>query len=151
MIRRLFFFILVIGALFFAACNDGDTFSTDQRNVLSFSVDTVKMDTLFSTMPSATYTFWVKNNSNDGIRIQTARLERGAQLGFRVNVDGSYLDPVATNFDVRKGDSLLVFVEVTTRENHAEDPQLVEDNLLFTLESGVVQRVNLCRMEGFKV
>ena len=107
MIRRLFFFVLVFGALF-TACTDDDTFSTSRSNVLSFSVDTVKLDTLFSTVPSVTKTFWVRNNSGDGIRIQTARLERGGQSGFRVNVDGSYLDPVASNFEVRKGDSLRV-------------------------------------------
>ena len=140
--RRLFFFVLTIGALL-TACSDDDTFSTNRGNVLSFSVDTVKMDTLFSTVPSATYTFWVRNNSSDGIRIQTARLERGGQSGFRVNVDGTYLDPVGTNFEVRKGDSLRVFVEVTTQENGIDGPQLVEDNLLFTLESGVVQKMNL--------
>lgn len=143
MVRRLSLYILTIAVLSFAACDDGDTFSTDRGNVLSFSVDTVRMDTLFSTVPSVTYTFWVKNNSNDGIRIQTVRLERGGQSGFRVNVDGTYLDPVASNFEVRKADSLRVFVEVTTRENSQYTPQLVEDNLLFMLESGVVQRMNL--------
>lgn len=142
MIRRLFFFIGIC-ALLLTACSDDDTFSTSRSNILSFSVDTVKMDTLFSTVPSATYGFWVHNNSGDGIRIQTARLERGGQSGFRVNVDGSFLDPVANNFEVRKGDSLRVFVEVTTHENGIDGPQLVEDNLLFTLESGVVQKINL--------
>ena len=140
--RRLFFYVLIVCALF-SACTDEDTFSTSRGNVLTFSVDTVKMDTLFSGVPSSTYTFWVKNNSNDGIRIQNARLERGGQSGFRVNVDGLFLDPVATNFDVRKGDSLRVFVEVTTTENGLDEPQLVEDNLLLTLESGVVQKINL--------
>ena len=142
MIRRLFFFIFTIGVLL-TACTDEDTFSTNRSNVLTFSVDTVQLDTLFSTVPSSTYSFWVRNNSGDGIRIQNVRLERGGQSGFRVNVDGTFLDPVATNFEVRKGDSLLVFVEVTTRENGIEGPQLVEDNLMFTLESGVVQKVNL--------
>ena len=142
MIRRLFFFIFTIGVLL-TACTDEDTFSTNRSNVLTFSVDTVQLDTLFSTVPSSTYSFWVRNNSGDGIRIQNVRLERGGQSGFRVNVDGTFLDPVATNFEVRKGDSLMVFVEVTTRENGIEGPQLVEDNLMFTLESGVVQKVNL--------
>ena len=94
-------------------------------------------------VPSATQTFWVRNESSDGIRILTARLERNNQSGYRVNVDGTYLDPVGSDFEVRKGDSILVFVEVTTRENRLEEPQLVEDNLIFTLESGVEQRVNL--------
>ena len=142
MMKRLSFFIALAAALL-VACSDNDSFSSSTGNQLTFETDTVKFDTLFSTVPSATETFWVYNHSGDGIRIQTVRLERGNQSGFRVNVDGTYLDPVGNDFEVRKGDSLLVFVEVTTRENHATEPQLVEDNLLFTLESGVQQRVNL--------
>ena len=142
MVRRLFFFIAIIAVLL-TACTDNDSFTTGSGNRLTFSEDTIRFDTLFSTVPSATQTFWVRNESGDGIRIRTARLERSNQSGYRVNVDGTYLDPVGSDFEVRKGDSILVFVEITTRENHADEPQLVEDNLIFTLESGVEQRVNL--------
>jgi len=142
MVRRFFFFIAIIAVLL-TACTDSDSFTVSTGARLSFSEDTIRFDTLFSTVPSATQTFWVHNESSDGIRIQTARLERNNQSGYRVNVDGTYLDPVGSDFEVRKGDSILVFVEVTTRENRSEDPQLVEDNLIFTLESGVEQRVNL--------
>lgn len=142
MMKRLFFFISII-ALLLSACSDNDSFSTDASYRLTFSADTVRLDTLFSTVPSSTYTFWVFNKNANGVRIRTARLERGNQSGFRVNVDGVYLNPVATDFELREGDSLRVFVEVTTHENLAADPQLVEDNLLFTLESGVEQRINL--------
>ncbi len=141
MMRRLFFLILTIAGLL--ACNDNDSFSTAPGNRLTFSEDTVSFDTVFSTVPSSTQTFWVRNKSGDGIRIQTVRLERGTQSGYRVNVDGTYLDPVGGDFEVRKGDSILVFVEVTTRENHEQEPQLVEDHLIFTLENGAQQRVNL--------
>lgn len=142
MVRRFFFFIATIAVLL-TACTDNDSFTTSTGARLSFSEDTIRFDTLFSTVPSATQTFWVRNESSDGIRILTARLERNNQSGYRVNVDGTYLDPVGSDFEVRKGDSILVFVEVTTRENGSEQPQLVEDNLIFTLESGVEQRVNL--------
>ena len=142
MVRRFFFFIAIIAVLM-TACTDNDSFTVSTGARLSFSEDTIRFDTLFSTVPSATQTFWVRNESSDGIRILTARLERNNQSGYRVNVDGTYLDPVGSDFEVRKGDSILVFVEVTTRENRLEEPQLVEDNLIFTLESGVEQRVNL--------
>ena len=142
MVRRFFFFIAIIAVLL-TACTDSDSFTTSTGNRLTFSEDTICFDTLFSTVPSATQTFWVHNESSDGIRILTARLERSNQSGYRVNVDGTYLDPVGSDFEVRKGDSILVFVEITTRENRSEEPQLVEDNLIFTLESGVEQRVNL--------
>lgn len=142
MIRRLFFFISTI-ILLLTACSDNDSFSADASHRLTFSKDTVRLDTLFSTVPSCTYTFWVYNNSGDGIRIRSVRLDRGSQSGFRVNVDGSFLNPVANDIEVRKGDSIRVFVEITSLETKTEEPKLVEDNLLFTLESGAVQRVNL--------
>lgn len=142
MVRRLFFLTFIIAAIL-TACTDNDSFSSSAGNRLTFSQDTIRFDTLFSTVPSTTRTFWIHNDSGDGIRISTARLERSGQSGYRVNVDGTYLDPVGTDFEVRKGDSILVFVEVTTHENHAEGPQLIEDNLLLTLESGVEQRINL--------
>lgn len=45
--------------------------------------------------------------------------------------------------EVRNKDSIRVFVELTTPINGNIDPTLVEDNLIFTLESGVQQKVNL--------
>lgn len=142
MIKRIFFFLIAALTLL-TACSDNDSFTTDRSHRLTFTTDTVRMDTLFATVPSATYTFWVHNQSGDGLRLRSVRLERSGQSGFRVNVDGSYLNPVVNNLEIRQGDSLRVFVEVTAFENQSPDPQLVEDNLLFTLESGVEQRVNL--------
>ena len=142
MVRRLFFFCATIAWLL-TACTDNDSFSTDASHRLIFSRDTVRMDTLFSGVPSTTYSFWAYNRSGDGIRIRTVRLDRGNQSGFRVNVDGTFINPVGNDFEVRDGDSIRVFVEITSQENLQPEAQLVEDNLLFTLESGVVQRVNL--------
>ena len=144
--KRIFLYLIIcIGVL--AACSDDDTFTTSRSNLLTFSVDTVKMDTVFSTVGSSTYTFWVYNYSGDGIRLSSVRLKNGNQTGFRVNVDGSYLDnlmgSVVTDLEVRKGDSIRVFVELTAAENNQDGPQLVEDDLLFLLESGVEQKVNL--------
>ena len=142
MIKRLFFF-LIAALLLLTACSDNDSFTTDRSHLLTFTTDTVRLDTLFSTVPSSTYSFWVHNQSGDGLRLRTVRLERSGQSGFRVNVDGTFLNPVANNLEIRKGDSIRVFVEITAPENASADPQLIEDNLLFALESGVEQRVNL--------
>ncbi len=145
MARRIFLFLSVI--LAFVACSDNDSFTTSPSARLTFSADTVKMDTIFSTVGSATYTFWVYNHAQDGVRLRSVRLRQGNQTGFRVNIDGSYLDntlgSIVNNLEVRKGDSLRVFVELTAPENRKQTPQLVEDDLLFLLESGVEQRVHL--------
>lgn len=147
MMKRIFLYLLLLYACAFVACSDDDTFSTSRQNLLTFSVDTVQMDTVFSTIGSSTYTFWVFNHSNDGIRLKSVRLRQGNQTGFRVNVDGSYLDnslgSVVNDLEVRKGDSIRVFVELTAPETQKNEPQVVEDDLVFALESGVEQRVCL--------
>ena len=105
------------------------------------------MDTVFSTVPTSTRSFWVYNKSGDGIRCTSVRLANGNQTGFRVNVDGEYLSPTAgyqvQNVEIRNKDSIRVFVELTSPTNGKDGPQLIEDNLVFTLESGVEQRINL--------
>ena len=137
--------LAVVGLL--TSCNDDDTFTTSKSNLLAFSTDTVRLDTTFSKVPTPTKTFWVYNRSGNGIRLANVRLEQGNQTGFRVNVDGIYLGQAngyqVNGLEVRNKDSIRVFVELTTPKNGKTDPQLVEDNLVFTLESTVQQKVNL--------
>ncbi len=129
------------------ACSDDDSFTTSPTATLSFSTDSVVMDTVFSTIGSRTYDFWVYNRSRSGVRLKSVRLRQGNQTGFRVNVDGSYLDnaigSVATDLEVRKGDSIRVFVELTSPENGLDKPLQIDDDIVFLLESGVEQRVCL--------
>lgn len=129
------------------ACADDDNFSTNSSLRLTFSTDTVSFDTIFSRTPSATYTFWVHNENNEGLRITDIHLNRRNQTGFRVNVDGSYLDnslgSQVSDIEIRKNDSILVFVEMTSSEVSQPEPKLIEDDLVFSLESGLQQKVNL--------
>lgn len=139
--------ILLVCMWTIVSCSDNDSFSLSPSNVLSFETDTLSLDTVFSTVPSPSKQFKVFNLSGDGIRIVNARLLQGNQTGFRVNVNGTYLSPElgyqVNDLELRKGDSLRVFVEMTSLNQKANDPKLVEDNLVFTLESGVQQYVNL--------
>ena len=86
-----------------AACSDEEKYSTTKTDVLTFSVDTLKMDTVFSTIPSSTYSFWVYNRCDASLLINRVALEKGTQ-GFRVNVDGEYLDGDLNGVEVRKGE-----------------------------------------------
>jgi hypothetical protein len=64
-----------------------------------------------------------------------------------VNVDGIYLDNAngaqTNDVEIRKKDSVLVFVELTAPEVYKDTPTLLEDDLLFLLESGTEQKVLL--------
>ena len=139
------FFLSVV--MIMTACSDDDTFTTSRSNLLSFSTDTLRLDTTFSNVPTSTKIFWVYNKSGDGLRLTNVRLTQGNQTGFRVNVDGVELSAAngyqVRDLEVRNKDSIQVFVEMTSPFNNAATPQEVVDNLLFTLESGVQQKVNL--------
>ena len=132
-----------------ASCSDNDSFTTSPTAQLTLTADTVRFDTVFSNVPTSYRLFWVRNNNADGLRISNVRLLSGNQSGFRVNVNGTALSQLqgyqANDFELRGGDSLRVFVELTAHTNNAPDgtPQKVADDLLFTLESGRQQRVNL--------
>ncbi|MCR4603813.1 MAG: right-handed parallel beta-helix repeat-containing protein [Prevotella sp.] len=145
--KRTFFFLSLLLMCVVTACSDDDKFTASPTVALTFSVDSVKMDTVFATVGSRTYDFWVYNHANRGVRLSSVRLQKGNQTGFRVNVDGSYLDntlgSIATDLEVRSGDSIRVFVELTAPMSGQQDPQLVEDKLLFTLENGNQQHVTL--------
>lgn len=129
-----------------SACDD-DTFDTSPSQTLTFSCDTLRLDTLFSTVPSSTKSFWAFNKSGDGIRCTSVRQERGNQSGFRVNVDGAYLGPAAgyavSDIELRKKDSIRIFVEATLPQAYKQKPTLIEDNLVFTLANGKQQKVSL--------
>ena len=47
------------------ACQDNESFTTSTTNLLTFSTDTVKLDTTFSTVPTAT-----KNSHQDLLGLQ---------------------------------------------------------------------------------
>lgn len=145
--------LYIIGAMTLlgaASCMDDEDFSVSKADLLTFSTDTVKLDTTFSNVPTPTKSMWVYNRTGKGIRCSNIRLEGGNQEGFRVNVDGTFLSPTAGyqthDVEIRKGDSIRVFVELTSTMQQEDEPQLVQDNLVFTLESGAQQKVNLRAM-----
>ncbi len=148
---RWFFHIIMAAAVActVGACDDDD-FTSSSSAWLTLSADTISFDTVFSSVPTAMKDFWVYNKSGSGIRLSSVRLERGNQSGFRVNVDGIYLGDVTgwqtAEAEVRDGDSIRVFVELTANSSGSGDMQLTEDNVVFTLESGNVQKVNLRAM-----
>lgn len=148
MMNKQFYYIFIPFILFIvSSCSDDDSFSMSRNNLLTMEMDTLKMDTVFSRIPVPAKSFWIHNNSSDGIRCSNIRLEKGNQSGFRVNVDGVYLGESfgyqTNDVEIRKGDSIRVFVELTAPNNNKDVPTEIEDNLIFSLESGVRQVVNL--------
>lgn len=128
------------------ACADEGGFTTSTSNRLSFSSDTLSLDTVFSNVPSASRSMWVYNKSGDGLRCGV-RLEKGNASAFRVNIDGIFLGEAnnwqTSDIELRNKDSVRIYVEATLPNATGQDPQKNDDNIVFTLQSGVEQKVNL--------
>ena len=126
---RLSIIICLFALIGFTACHDEDTFSSSPNHLLTFSSDSIKLDTVFSNIPSAAKSFWVYNHSGAGIRCSNVRLERGNQTGFRVNVDGIYLGKdvgyATSEIEIRKNDSIRVYVDLTSPSKNDVVPQRI--------------------------
>lgn len=126
-------------ALFNSSCKKDQFIS---KGNLSFSVDTLIFDTVFTTIGSTTQQFKIYNpDKKKGINIQEIELMGGASSPFRINVDG-LKGTYHSNIDVEAGDSLFVFVEVTLGVNNQILPLVVEDSIRFR-SNGKDQYVNL--------
>lgn len=127
-----------------ASCDKYDSWTVSPSAKLNFSQDTVSFDTVFTNMSSPTRQLIVWNNNDDGVRIQHIHLAAGKESRFRVNVDGQYLyEGSGDDFEIRRQDSIFVKLEVTLPENVNTPNPHYEDDLVFTLESGVTQQVRL--------
>ena len=147
MYKKILILSIVAMSLWLTGCDDYDTFTTDRSAVLQFSTEQVVFDTLITTSPSATKTLTVYNRGDKGVRIREVRLASGAARPFRINIDGQDMsrtaDNRATDFEVRRRDSIMVRMEVTVPEIGGDEPQEVSDEFIVQLESGVEQRVAL--------
>lgn len=130
--------------LFLYSCSESVSYSTSTSDKIAFSEDTVRFDTLISTIGSATKTMSVYNRNKDALRITHVQLGKGLSSPFRVNVDGQYLyGGVGEDFEIRKNDSIVVRIEVTPPQVGSNEILTFSDVLTFRLESGIVQNVVL--------
>ncbi len=141
MLRRLFL-ILLPAVLLIAYCQK-ETFTTDAGDTISFSTDTLRFDTVFTQLGSATRSFKVFNPHKESIRISRIYLEDGGASRFNLNVDGLPGDEHA-NLEIAPEDSLYVFAEVTINpdEPPSSSPFVISENLVFET-NGNVQKVTL--------
>lgn len=122
-----------------------EDFSTAPNDRLTFSIDTLALDTVIAGEATSTYTFQVFNKNDKALRISHIRLGQEALSPFNVNVDGTWLEGGVApfEFNVSGHDSMRVFVHLRAHETDTDLPQAVEDFLEFHLESGTTQKVVL--------
>lgn len=118
-----------------------DNYSSNPNLRLNFSTDTLSFDTVFTTVGSTTRQLMIYNRNNEPLNIESILLASGGNTGFRLNVDGRKGDSF-NRIGILEKDSLYVFVEVTVDPNDADQPLLLEDSIVFTV-NGIQQSVVL--------
>ena len=141
---RLLTFLLVFLLLGIVGCMKDEDYTTSITDTLSFSKDTVRFDTIISGEPTRTYNFTVYNKANKALRISQVDLAKGGNSPFKVNVDGVPLeDGSASDFEIAKKDSMIVYLMANVPTTDSDQLAYYEDELCFTTEAGVQQKVVL--------
>ncbi|HSD07552.1 hypothetical protein [Flavobacterium sp.] len=137
--------LLLVGILLsFCSCrSDFDT--TASTGQLTFSKDTVYLDTVFTNLSSNTYSLKVYNHSKNDINIPVIKFNKGLNSKYRMSIDGvqGNQGKMFENVTLLAKDSLYIFIE-TTVESDATTPAefLYTDQIEF--DSGAnLQKVEL--------
>lgn len=138
--HTLILLLTLFSAVTFIACSDEEAYTLSPSALLQFEQDTVRFDTVFTTIGSSTKRIRIYNRNKDGIHLQSVQLASGGTSGFRINVDG-HSGTNITDLDVLGRDSIFMFAEVTVNPQDSNSPVLVRDSVLFHLESGVTQKL----------
>ncbi len=104
----------------------------DAGGELRFSVDTLTFDTVFTSLGS--FTAWVKiyNPQNQPVNISSIRLEGGDGSQFNINVNGKKGN-VVQDIEIAAKDSIYVFATVNIDPTDENNPFVVQDKLIATL------------------
>ncbi|TVT40412.1 hypothetical protein FNT36_13105 [Hymenobacter setariae] len=83
---------------------------------LEFSADTVKFDTVFTTLRTVTKRLWVYNRNPKGVNVDLISLEKPAASAYTLLINGD-LKQTANNLFIRGQDSLLILVRAKLPDN----------------------------------
>ena len=124
--------LLFLLSFSFTSCND--TYSDNLNHKLTFSVDTLRFDTVFTGIGSETAQIKIYNHHPKAINIAQVGLLKAGNSCFQINV-GGMANAENTMHDVEIGahDSLYLFVEVNIDPTQQDAPLFVNDKVLFSV------------------
>ena len=114
---RPFSLLFLIGILLSVCSCRSDFETVASTGDLTFSKDTIYLDTVFTNIGSSTYRLKVYNKSKNDITIPTIKLAKGLNSKYRMTVDGMQGSEGKSfkNVDLLAKDSLYIFIETTAK------------------------------------
>ncbi len=134
-----FFFISVVMATVSVSCISDD-FTDSPSDLLTFSTDTLRFDTVFTDLGTPTARLKVYNKASKAVNISSIRMRNDDGV-FTMNVDG-VSGKTFENVEIRANDSIFVFVECLIAPSDDPKPFIVE-GLMDFVTNGVTQSVTL--------
>lgn len=119
--------ICLLAFALLTACSK-NSFINSPDAKLSTSVDTLKFDTVFTTVGSVTRMFKVFNDNNQKLRLNSIALAGGNTSPFKININGTAATQV-NNIELDANDSLYVFVQVNINPEAGSLPFVVSDSI----------------------
>jgi hypothetical protein len=120
--------ILAILAVCIVPACKKDTYIRSVDAQIEFSTDTVKFDTVFTSVGSITQSFKILNPNNQKLLLSDVRLMGGSQSAFQINVDGA-AGTDHQNITIEADDSLYVFVSVYVNPSNASLAFILSDSI----------------------
>lgn len=120
-------FGLIAGLLIVSSCKKQDFINSPNARV-SFSADTLKFDTVFTSVGSVTQSIKIFNQNDQKIRFSEISLMGGNPSFFHLNINGSNTNSLQ-NIELAANDSLYVFVNITIDPNSANLPFIISDSI----------------------
>jgi hypothetical protein len=117
--------VLIAGV--FVSCKKDD-FITSPAALLSVSTDSIRFDTVFTTVGSVTQSFKIRNNNEQPIRLSEVKLMGGSSSAFSINING-IPGPEVFNVELAAQDSMYVFVSVRVDPGAGNLPFIISDSI----------------------
>lgn len=127
--RRILLLICVVFVSIGLSCDEDFDQTVLNTGQLSFSKDTVYLDTVFTNISSSTRTLKVYNKSKNNITIPSIKLGRGEASFYRLNLDG-LSGKSFQNMNILAKDSLFIFIEATIDFSKIINP-IYTDSIVF--------------------
>jgi len=132
--RKSLYILLAALLNILGSCESDYSFSGSPSSI-AFSVDTLSLDSVFTSLASATHKLMIYNRSGKDMTIDNISLRGGQSSLFNVNINGANATSVSS-IHLCSGDSLYVFVNVLPPASD-EKVYIVEDDIVVTGGSNV--------------
>ena len=126
--KRLIYFLLLLFLLKGIVSCKKQIFITDKNAVLSFTADTLRFDTVFTSTGSVTQYFTIINSNTQKLKLSSIKLMGGNGSAYKINIDGN-ASPEMNNIEMEAGDSIYIFVSVTIDPSSNNLPFIVRDSI----------------------